>query len=269
MTLPERLPHFEHPPLERVSLGAVFDPLPRLQTVHLGLFWAELGQEDFPTVQEMNARPAVIEEFPARREAPDFDLSFLDRPQLPRVVWTHVSGDIQVALQNDAFQVAWRRGSTPYPRYEHPREIFERTFQLWRSFAESNGLGSVRTRQAEVSYANSLPAGSGWTELAGVADLVRVATPVPGRSGLLEEFHYSDTYRVAGDEHRGRMKLSLFSGDGSADDQAATLTLTIKGPTRDANLLEYLDFGHEAIVAAFVEVTTDRAHELWGRRQES
>lgn len=267
MTVTERLPHFDNPPLDRVVLGAAYDPLPRLRAVHLGLFWSTLGQDAFPSVQEMNGHPVSPEEFPARREAPDFDLSFVDRPALPRVVWTHKDGNLEIALQADRLQVAWQRGEEPYPRFEYARDFFVHYFQMWREFVHAQGLGEIRTRQAEVSYFNTLARGMGWTDIGGLAGVVHVAQPAATRGGDLEEYHYSDSYALSQDPHRGRLRLTLFSGRSAADAHDAAMTLTVKGPTNDEDLLDYLNFGHEAIVSAFLDATSQAAQEMWGRRR--
>jgi hypothetical protein len=267
MTYGERF-HFDRPPVWSVEVGAVFDVPVTLTSGHLGLFWDRLGVARYPLVEEYNARPVEVESFPRGSEFPNLDIAFADRPRPLLIVFSDPVRNLRVALQAGRIQVRWQRVSAAdsYPRFEVPRDQFSETITLWAEFLASHGMGDLRVRQGEVAYHNHIPRTEGWTTVSELAALVKVAKPASERLGDLEDFHYADSYEVEAGGHKGRLRTTLFSGELEPEEHDATLSVAIRGPASTENIVDYLNFGHAAATAAFVDVTTADAHKLWGRR---
>lgn len=269
---PLRLPYFDDPPVSRVVLGVAFETIATLRGTHLGLFWQRLNADGtYPRIDEFSHQAPQLERFPQSDDWAGLDLSIADRVPVPRVVLSSPGRRDQVALQNDLVQSSWLRRDDPYPRFEHPRDRFVTTWRLWREFIDEVGVGEVNLLQAEVSYFNDLPVGKGWTGPNDLAQLVRVSPP-PRSTGTLESYHYSDTTVVQGDLGQGRLRLVLFTDPPRRRPGRATLELTFRAPlaaeASEEDLLGCLDWGHQTIIDTFLDVTTNQAHELWGRRTQ-
>jgi uncharacterized protein (TIGR04255 family) len=61
----ENLTDFDDPPVVETVLSAQFEPLPSVQTAHLGLLWEEY-RASFPKSAEHPPLDPVIEQFPER-----------------------------------------------------------------------------------------------------------------------------------------------------------------------------------------------------------
>lgn len=270
MSAAEVRPDFDRPPVEQVLLAVVFRPLTRLRASHLGLFWDLINRDGgFPRVEEYPHRPPHVEEFGSEQQQ-DFRVSVVDRPPVPRVVFTSGNGRSRVAVQDDLLQVGWQRsGDEPYPRFERPRAEFVRLLDAFRSFLKDYGLGTVRVRQAEVSYVNLIPSGALWSTPADLQRLVRFAPAMTAAGQGIEDLHFAQRHVLRDqDIPWGRMYLGL-DADALAEDTAgALLSLTVRAPVSkgDEEVVPILDRGHDVIVSAFVQVTTEEAHIAWGRR---
>jgi uncharacterized protein (TIGR04255 family) len=270
MSESEGRPNFDRPPVEQVRLAVVFRPLTRLRASHLGLFWDLINRDGgFPGVEEYPRREPYVEEF-GSAEQQDFRVSVVDRSSVPHVVFSSSDRGSRVAVQDDLLQVSWHRsGEESYPRFERPRAEFVRLLDAFRSFLKDYGLGSVRVRQVELSYVNLFPRGEMWFEPADLQRLVRFAPVTTAFGQDIEDLHFAQRHVLLRDEVPwARMYLTLDADALTKDTRGARLSFTVRGPvTRsDEEVTPFLDRGHDIIVNAFTEVTTEEAHEAWGRR---
>jgi uncharacterized protein (TIGR04255 family) len=264
-------PDFDRPPVEQVLLAVVFRPLTRLRASHLGLFWERINRSgDFPSVDEFKIRRHYLEEFGPENQQQGFEVSVVDRPPVPRVVFSSADGRNRVDVQDDLLQVGWyRSGDEPYPHFEQPRDEFVRILDIFRSFLKDYRLGAVRVRQAELSYINRLPTDALWANPIDLQRVVRFQGPVWEGMPKVEDLHFAQRHVLLTE---GRPWARLYAGldadHTSKGTQGARLSFTVRGPVRgdDVDVISFLEQGHDAIVAAFVELTTEHAHSVWGRR---
>ena len=165
---PEHLPGFDDPPFVETVLSVQFEPLPLVQTAHLGLLWSEY-RALFPKTEERLALDPVIEQFPESPVA-RVGLRFqaLENPPVPRIWFTNDCGSEMIYVQNDRFIKNWRKEGEgdQYPHHDETiRPNFDRDYALFLAFLQKNQLGTPCVNQCEVcevTYVNHILAGKGW-----------------------------------------------------------------------------------------------------------
>ena len=102
---------FEKPPINEVSIGMQFAPLPNLRSEHVGLFWNRL-RGAFPNSQQI---------------APLGGLTHMPPEVFPMPRFWFIAKDdaTLIQIQKSAFLFNWRLRAEEYPR-------FERVFEAYR-----------------------------------------------------------------------------------------------------------------------------------------
>jgi uncharacterized protein (TIGR04255 family) len=235
------------------------------------LYWASL-RDRFPQVEVQPAIDPVVERFdqPPQPGGPGFSVS--DRPETPRCWFLDDKGNRLVQLQEDALFRNWRKVSDAdeYPRYEGLRDEFEGELARLDAFGQSEKLGALTPRQCEVTYINIIPTSS-WGDLGNRFSLWSPKPPsfLPSEA---ETSAFQLRYLIPNETGApiGRLHVNLGPAIRKHDSSLAyRLELTARGPVgaSAAEVMTFLDLGHDWIVRAFAAITTEGMHETWERKQ--
>jgi uncharacterized protein (TIGR04255 family) len=271
-----QLPEFELPPVREVVIATRFVPIP---VTSAGLVhWADsvLGSE-FPTYQDLPAVDMPMEPVDGDGTAlaglAQFGFAFV--PHRNRLWFRSADGNRLVQIQPDWFAVNWDSAGSvaEYPRYGAIEELFLRVYdELPNLTALVDEPGEIVPIQCEVTYVNHVGAESGLTNHSQANDFFRLASSYPDPLGTSSYAHTEVSFGLplGSAEQVGRLHVSLAPGL-TADGRSPiyTLTMTARGKPRSGDrqgMLSFVRLGHEAIVKGFAAITTEHAHQIWGRR---
>jgi uncharacterized protein (TIGR04255 family) len=270
---PAGLPSFRNPPLEEVALAVQFQP-GAIDYLHVARL-AESLRERFPRREEQPGRPPMREDFEPPVLRPPFEIEVIQGAPTPRFWLLSEEGSRLLQLQADLIAYNWRRApegvpvEESYPRYSTLRREFEEHFaQLQAITAEDNR--TLSANWCEVTYINHIgPAKRGGPRLQ-LSELLRgVKTPSQGRFlPAAEDGQFNIRFIIPGeDTPRGRLTVATGTAVRRIDFQELwVMTLTARVKARDETpdgAMEALDLGHEWVVRAFYELTSDRMHKHW------
>ncbi len=270
------LPDFENPPVSEVALGVQFEPLERLRTPQVGLFWTEIRQR-FPKIEEHAPMEPVIERFGTLRGGtPQVRLQMLESPPAPRVWFLNEAGTELIQVQPDRFIHNWRKvgAGDSYPRYEHVRDTFRSELQTFQAILSREQVGNIAPNQCEVTYVNNIVSGAGWESHGELGNVLTVFRTTYSDDKLAdpEDARLALRYVIRDDrgEPIGRLHVSaqpVFR----RTDGVPMIGLTLTARARPAgqqldDVIRCLDIGRDKIVRAFASVTTAPMHKIWGRK---
>jgi uncharacterized protein (TIGR04255 family) len=268
---PADLPLFERPPVTEVVLGLQFATLESVQTVHIGLLW-NLLRDRYPKVTEQAPLAPVFETFGFSNLQQNIEVRFEIAPQLPRFWFETTSGEHLLQFQRDRLLHNWRRKAdweNEYPLYEKLREMFKHELRIVEEFLASNGLGTIRPNQCEVSYINTIRLPDGSNPHQALARITPLWSPPPGEGTLENVTILTRSIVPSGDEPQGRLYMKfdpvIVAGDGSP---AVRLDITARGRPKEettASALDLLDQQRRSVVKTFETVTSAEMHAVWGR----
>ncbi len=179
--------------------------------------------------------------------------------------------DRVIQLQKTRFVYNWRKRGSIYPGFGTIYQEFLAKPQAFRDFLKVAGLGDISPNQWEISYINQIPKNDLWKS---VGDWYRV---FPGL--YLRQFE-NDSVRfesIDGTWHfeivpqLGRLRISGRHGRISEDGtESLILDLTGRGPiepdTAIHDISSGLELGHRVLVQTFAALSSDTAHQHWGKR---
>ncbi len=269
------LPDFKDPPVVEVALSVQLEPLSKLSTQALAVYWREVLGGKY-TWKEAPTIPPAFEWFGVRQQPSkiEFSVQQLDAPLPHRALFLSADETELVQLQRDRFVRNWRKAnSQPYPRYEGIRASFGEQFESLRRFVTEQNVGVCVPNQCEVTYLNHIPWGRAGQP---PEDLAAVLTEWSGPTsssflGAPEQVDLASRYVIGGEKGPiGRLHVAASPGYRLDDDQPLlTLTLTARGrPASEGvdDVMNLLDLGREYVVRGFAELTTPAMHARWGRR---
>lgn len=262
-------------------LGVQFEPLQHLTAAQLGVFWKGLGSE-WPVVAELPPLQPQFERFGESLSwgGPGLELSIATMIS-PRLQIRTAKGDRMIQVQNGRLHYNWlRREGEEYPEYKAVRPAFDRVLQSFSEFLRSEkpdtlptGAWELRPNQWEMSYVNHIPKGTVWDILGDAGRVFNVRPLLSSSPGgaTLENFASEWHYEIP--PKRGRLHVQLQHGQSQTEERTEllVLSLTARGPVRHtegrvATLGIGLDLGHETLVQAFQDLTSEGAHTYWGIR---
>lgn len=267
------LPSFEAPPVEEVALGAHFQRLTELKSIHIGRLAA--AWPDYPTLEEQPEAPPQADELDTSSPStPGFRIELLDQAPFPRIWFLDESQTKVRQLQRDRLVQNWRRvkPDDAYPHYEALRPLFASAFETLAQFVGAEGIGRVQVTQCEISYVNPIrPAGP----FESLGRLDKLLSPWSGK--FADEF--LPTPDVVSASMRfpievegrlvGRLHISAQpAAKPATGEQVLLLQVVARGrPVGEglAGVLNFLDIGHEWIVRGFASATTPQMHRHWRR----
>ncbi len=260
------LPDFISPPLEEVVVGVQFSTPPAYSILHASEVW-ELFKVDFPVVSEQPRLEPQFEIFGGNPQ-PAFQFNF-GRTSTRGRLWFSSEDDTHlVQFQEDRFLLNWRRQpqKSSYPRHEKLIEIFSDYLVKLNNLFLGKYKTGLNINQAEVTYVNTIPvmdfseAGE-WIKLFGSLGLnIELLNAT-----LTEVIETTERKPVARMTYEIQPVWEQNSGQ-----KAIRLSLTCRGKPDDESLISALSFiatGREKIVGRFCDLTTDKAHSVWGRRK--
>ncbi len=265
---PEHLPDFNDPPVVETVLSVQFEPLPLLQTAHLGLLWDEYRRA-FPKTEERPALDPVVEQFPESSVA-RVGLKFqaFENPPVPRIWFTNDPGSEMIQVQNDRFIKNWRKegDGDQYPHYDETiRPNFDRDYAIFLDFLKKNQVGTPHVNQCEVTYVNHILAGHGWEHY---GDLEKIFTfwrsPDLMPPGPPEDLRLHARFVIPGRDGKpaGRLHVDVQPAVRTSDNHPMyVLHLTARGQVGEG--VDFFDIGREWIVTTFKNLTTSSMHNIW------
>jgi hypothetical protein len=269
---------FDSPPVNEVALAVQFtDPVVDLELL------AALARNlkgDFPQQQQQPPLPRMVEAV-SSLGPPQFEFQF-GATSFPRTWFLSSEGHRLVQVQSDRIVLNWRRleGSEPYPRYGSLYGVLSDLLTRLHTLAEEAGKTPINVNFCEISYINEIAVpgvetGQSHPDLSRIISLV---TDVRGREFLpqAEDAQFQARWRIPPDQlPPGTPVGRLYVAVGPAFRAATqlpiyTMNLTsriVPAPfTELMNSLDILDIGHEWIVRAFADLTTEEMHAVWERR---
>jgi uncharacterized protein (TIGR04255 family) len=260
------LPKFERPPVVEVSVGVQFRPLFGMRGLALAPL-RERWHDQYPKIEEQPPLPPTIEGEPAIVP----QLLFNVVPLAPSRQWfLNEPGTQLVQVQQDRLITNWRAGDQPaeYPRYRHMRATFENRFSELAQFAAEADLGVLEVTQAEVSYVNAIKVAPG--EIGHIGMFLRAWSGTGDtRLGEPEMARMTLAFPISG---AGQPPVRLYAevnpAQGASGERVLFFTLTARGNPGGKSLddsLKFMDEVREHLVWAFVELTTEEMHAVWGK----
>lgn len=263
---------FDRPPIVETVLGVQFAPLHGMTAAHLGWFWKRfLGPEwDSAT----NAAPLAdqFERFGDQmrwESLSNLRLMLNDGSATGRIRLTRDQGERMLQVQPTRFLFNWQRRDNVYPHYDPLKAAFEGHFGEFTAFVTEAGIGPLEPNQWEVTYVDHIVKGELWET---ADDWHRV---IPGLFPPPTTLELSRLEGVGGEWHyeirpeKGRLHIAAASVRLGENGQfALQLKFTARGPVnKQMTLAAGLDLGHDAILDAFMKITSPAAHEAWGIRR--
>ncbi len=265
------LPEFKKPPVTEVVLGVEFDPLLQFKSAHAGRYWGTVAAR-YPNTEQQPPLLSSIEKFGnAFWEVQTVRLAMFD-PEAVRHWFISADNNFLVQLQRDRFISNWRKSSaeTEYPRYDGAlRQRFADEYTHFKSFLRDSRLGEPTVRQCEVTYVNDVPAGAGWNDFEDALHLTSSwqCKGTDGFLGVPSNLSIAAAYDMP--DELGRLHYS-FQRLRRITDQMEVIqfSLTARGKPESSSIehiMSWMDRGREWVVKGFADLTSDKAHKLWGR----
>lgn len=261
---------FTQPPVVEVIAGVAFDGLPVEGGAHLAAFWASKLRPQFPNMQLQAPYFPPAELFGGTPEGAMSVLQLGSAAPLTRYWAADTDEQELLQLQPGWFACNWRKVQPEggYDRWPRRRQAFAKWWDQLQKYCEEEGVAKLRPTQYEVSYINHIKATSVWSSHAEAGAIFRLSMPNAALEAF-ETFAAELRFTITDDEPLGRLHVRIapaFDRDGRP---LYLFELTARGPVNgeDQNtLLTTMDRGREAIVRAFLDLTTPEAQEEWGKR---
>jgi uncharacterized protein (TIGR04255 family) len=175
-----------------------------------------------------------------------------------------------IQVQTTRLHYNWQKRKGVYPSYKEVRAEFDQTLQCFRRFVAEEGLGQINPNQWEITYIDFVPPGELWQSPVEWGQVLPglLSKESPPKGLKLEnptaEWHYEIVPR------QGRLHINVALGkvEGVAEG-GLVLQTTARGPIGEGaspDLESGLSLGHDTIIAAFLNITSDEAQRAWGRR---
>ena len=256
------LPSYKNPPVIEVSFGTIFSPLSEMQTRHFGQFWTE-HKSDYPKTKDLG---------------PLLDLSRLgphgismDVPPLRRMMCFSDDEKYVAQVQDSRLHLNWRKIpiSSEYPRYPVVSAKFQKLWKDFGAFADREGIGPLSVIRYELVYVNHVELGLGSSIADLLEEYVKLFCFSPIQAAYLSPPEsVNTTWNFAMPEQRGTATASLSNATNKEGQNLLVLVFTCNGaPSEKHDMVDWFQSAHEWIVRSFTELTTDDAHQKWGRER--
>ncbi len=260
----DRRPDFERPPVIEVVCGVQFRAIPTWTTACYGLYWARI-RDQYPDTED---RPPLPRQFPDSAQAP-VELETPLLPPLRRAFYITRPPNYLVQLQANRFLHNWRKVSEgdQYPRYEDAFKRFSTRWGDFQEFVRELGAGPLQPEMYELTYINHIAAPDAtfprdvWKFLSFYNENP-LSDPEFEPSGL--RIHFA--WPLKGGS--GSLLMDVRHGRRLPDEsEILSVEFTARGPAgAHIQMFEWFDVAHDAIVNSFSKLTTEQAHQFWGKR---
>jgi uncharacterized protein (TIGR04255 family) len=234
------------------------------------LFWNEI-RKSYPRFE---VHPPVTEALGMKIEIDASRAKLHVSTEVPVRCWfIHHSGAHLVQVQNGALIQNWRKAAKTarYLHYDELRPMFLEMWKIFRGFLAKNEIDQPEIVNCEVTYVNHIDRGRGWEKF---SDLPMV---VPSWSGQTAGEFLPPPTAVSIDafypikDNAGRLEVILQPGvRGEDSKETLQLVLTARckpNSSETGELLRCLDLGREWVVKGFDDLTSERMHVIWGKRE--
>lgn len=265
---PADLPDYANPPLVEVVIDTQFAPIPDYKQIHAAEIWA-LFKEEFPIVEEHPPLSPSFETFGSSRQ-PQFNVQVIDKVMPARLWFISKEGDHLIQFQPDRFIRNWRKHHderSRYPRFENIFESFREEFSKLDDFSKKKFSHRLAINQCEVRYVNHIR----------VPDDEQFRTEDYFIFGDFGDFEIDDfrviIKRTVRDTHENpifRLGCECGITFNKKGDTVVRLDVFARGAPSGPSLTDVEVFCLQArkeIVGFFTEITTKKAHKIWGRVQ--
>jgi uncharacterized protein (TIGR04255 family) len=263
------LPEFARPPVIETVLGMHFEAFGKFHNAHLGAFWKTLPP-DWGQVADAPVLPEQTESFDGSKSgARNLGIVFTNQPEV-RMQIRNERDNRMLQLQNGQLHYNWLgHGGDEYARYPSLRLEFDEIRRRFEEFASKESLGELKPLQWEITYVNQFPRDTVWNSPEDWSSLFRsIPAPIATVGGAkLESFGGEWHYEIGGKRGRLHVKASHGRRGKPHNDEVVSLTLTARGPVDSKTgdpVGVGLDLGRDTIVRAFRDLTSERAHQVWG-----
>ena len=269
---PPDLPDYTRPPIDEVAIGIQLQaPVPGFTDAHAGLYWEEV-RDQYPKAESqfrVESAPEVLEG-PLLQALP----IPLGPPQGGRTFLVSDDDSYLLQIQSNRFYRNWRRREDEYPHFDDLATAFQSDYGSFGDFLQKEGLATPMPLQLDVTYINWIPELPPHVFLRG-AEHVRV--DIPGIDEWPEDQSWTGRYLVRRTDGRPVARLHVQCVPALrmlpvGPQPGSQMSLTFLAPWREGEsfseqLEEMLATARNAIVRGFTELTTEVAHEHWGRIQ--
>jgi len=268
LSRPDNLPDYQNPPLNEVVLGVQFAPAQGYQQIRAGEVW-KLYQSDFPLVEEQLPIPPNFETFGLPFQGNALNFGFVTGAMHDRFWFLSPSKDELIQFQPDRLLHNWRKvkgHNNSYPRFEKIIASFEKELFCLEQYFRSLSPQDIKCNQAEISYINYIPLDHDGprSQFSNWLRFLNFGNPEPDDASVTLR---RTLIRSDGAPY-GRIICELNTALNPQGARMLVLTLTVRGAPLDQSIsaaLQFLKGGRDVIVEEFTSITTDSAHELWGR----
>ena len=244
-----------------VSFGVIFKPLDDMQSRHFGQFWVE-HKDDYPNTTDSGPLLDVT-------DIQSQPLFVMDKPPLRRMMCYSQGGQYVAQVQDRRLHLNWRKvkPEDEYPRYAEIYNRFQRLWSEFNSFAEREKVGPLLVLRFELSYFNHIELGT--NVASSVEEHIRFFQFSPIKESYLSAPESVNAiWRFAMPNQRGTASASLNNAKDKDGRNLLVLVLTCTGtPSEKYSESEWYASAHEWIVRGFTDLTTDKAHQQWGREK--
>jgi uncharacterized protein (TIGR04255 family) len=247
-------------------MGVQFAPPRGYQQIYAREVW-ELFRKEFPKVQELPPLPPSFETF-GRPQSARINFGIVTGASHNRFWFISENEDELIQFQNNRLLHNWRKvgGRTnPYPRFENIFPKFEAEISKLERYFTNFSYEPLNINQCELTYLNHiLLTEEDSTSIDKWIRLINLET------FALEDFTliFRKIIRDEGGNPCGRLICESHTAINDKEEPLILLTLIVRGAPKEPNISSALDFlrdGRETIVNCFDEITTEFAHEKWGK----
>lgn len=258
---------FEHPPVREVTLALMLQPMPKLQTMHLAPLQVD-WRPSYPVLQEV---APLAPWSPADSDVVELVQTGNSWP-MGLCTFKTASGAKAVRFQHDRFILKWdfdnEEESQEYPGFDALRDELLEKFDAYAKLAhDSTGAPPVVMR-VDVTYSNHLRGISAQNAIAGLVSGWRARAEFPFREpdycGFRVRYNESESHSQIG----VLVGIDSAAGESANEEETKSSTLTLDAEAdihENADYIEALESAHDVITAAFLDVTSSKMQETWGR----
>lgn len=270
----KQLPKFDSPPVVETVLSAQFNRLQGYTNAHAGWFWKNYLDSSWVKISQVMRLDDQFERFGEERKWAPRTRGFQFAPA-ESSERTHIQsedGERMIQIQDSRFIYNWRKRSKDYPSFEKNLPDFNDNFGKYSKFARDAGLGDIELNQWEVTYVNHIPKGELWQEPNDWSNLFPgFFVPASSLPNIDFDNFRGNWQSIISDEY-GRLYIDFSRGKILTEDgpEIIVIEITARGPIskeKGISLEQGFKIGHECIVTAFTEMTSESAHLHWKRTQ--
>ena len=261
-TVGEKSPVFDAPPVVETALGVRFAPIEGFNVVHFGQLLSSYND----VYNRFELKPPVVGtvQFNIGQDSANINI--------PLRCWYINQDDTQlVQVQHDMFVRNWRAtaNNSEYQHYDRIKPLFNRDWMRFCQFLDDHKLRRPVVWQCEVTYINHLLRGREWRTFDDIPSLFPVWKGLEpgGVFGTIDMAALTMAFRLPDGSSRIQFTLQpAIRQDGA---EILQLTVAAQGPPErydDSAILEWLDYGHLAVVNGFVQFVSSDALKIWGHK---